>query len=72
MLAHVDGSVAFKADGNSVEQKHHVLASVDAAERLHHHFYLGRALSGASWFSYGQGEWEAAREYSDRALAASP
>ena len=46
--------------------------SLAAAERLRHHFYLGRALNQMSWLYYRKGEWQAAREFNDRGLAASP
>ena len=47
-------------------------ASVAAAERLRHHFYLARALFVRGTLARLRGDWEAARGFSERALATSP
>ena len=47
-------------------------ASIAAAERLRHHFYLARALFLGAVLARLRGDWEAARGFSERALAASP
>jgi len=64
-----NSSVAF---GDLVAAERHIGQSIAAAERLRHHFYLGRALNQMCWITYRKGEWRASREFSDRGLAASP
>jgi len=71
-LAHFYAHQSYRALGESVEAERHIEKSVAAAERLRHHFYLGRALGSACWFSHCKGEWQAARDFNDRGLAASP
>ncbi len=72
MLAHFFAQQSYKFLGDSVEAERHARDSVAAAERLHHHFYLGRALQSMGWLSYCKGEWQAARDFNDQGLAASP
>ena len=49
-----------------------VAACIAAAERLRHHFYLARATFLGAVLARLRGDWEAARGFSERALAASP
>jgi len=58
--------------GDLAVAERHIKQSIAAAERLRHHFYLGRALNQMCWLSYRRGEWQAARDFNDRGLAASP
>ncbi|MCH8816722.1 MAG: hypothetical protein IIC92_03185 [Chloroflexi bacterium] len=48
------------------------MASVSAAERLRHHFYQARALFIPAMLNHARGDWPAARELTERALAVSP
>ena len=58
--------------GDPSEGERYIEKSIAAAERLRHHFYLGRSLNQMCFLSYRKGEWQAARDYSNRGLAASP
>ena len=58
--------------GDPIAAKRHITQSIVAAQRLRHHFYLGRALNQMCWISYRLGEWQAARDFSDQGLEASP
>ena len=73
MLAHFwVGNASLNHLGDLAMAKRHINQSITAAERLRHHFYLGRSLNQMSWMLYRQGEWQAARDFNDRGLAASP
>ena len=73
MMAHfLAGQGFIHHIGDPVEAERHTRQSIAAAEKLRHHFYLGRALNQMSWLSYRRGDWRAARDFSDRGLAASP
>ena len=58
--------------GDPIAAKRHITQSIVAAQRLRHHFYLGRALNQMCWISFRLGEWQAARDFSDQGLEASP
>jgi len=58
--------------GDSSEGERYIEKSIIAAERLRHHFYLGRSLNHMCFLSYRKGAWQAARDYSNRGLVASP
>lgn len=66
------GNSSFFLFGYTAAAERHISQSIAAAERLRHHFYLGRSLNQMSWLLYRKGEWQAAREFNDRGLAASP
>ena len=50
----------------------HAQASLAAAEKLRHHFFLARILVVNQWLSQYIGQMHAARQISNRALAVSP
>ena len=50
----------------------HSVAALPPAERLRHRFYLSRALTMNVWLCQLKGDWQAARDFSDRGLAVSP
>ena len=66
------GNSSFFLFGYSSAAERHISQSIAAAERLRHHFYLGRSLNQMSWMMYRKGEWQSARDFNDRGLAASP
>lgn len=57
--------------GDLAMAERHIRQSIAAAEQLRNHCYLARALNQMSWLLYRKGEWQAAREFSDRGLAVS-
>ena len=65
-------AIAFMSRGEPQLASRHAEAGVAAAERLRHHFYLGRALFVSESLACNLGQWEAAREFGDRGLALSP
>ena len=52
--------------------KPHLESLRDLVERLGQHFYLATAFFASVWASILEGDWAAARNYSDQGLAGSP
>jgi predicted ATPase len=72
MLGHYWAALLLVSMGDPVRAEGHAVASVAAAERLRHHFYLARALWAQECLAGCRGQWQAARELNDRGLGVSP
>ena len=71
-LAYFDVAIGHIVQGAPDLADEPVAASVAAAERLRHHFYLARSLFLQAILATLRGDWSAARECSGRALTVSP
>ena len=71
-LGHDFAALSSVVMGNLDRAAHHVAASLVAAERLRHSFYLGRALYANGLVARCRGDWETARSFDDRGLTTSP
>jgi tetratricopeptide (TPR) repeat protein len=72
MMAHYWAALLLLSMGQPNEAEGHSAASVAAAERLRHHFYLARALWAQVCLARCRSQWQAARDLSDRGLGVSP
>lgn len=63
---------AVAQEGRLDEAARHADATLAAAERLRHHFYLCRALYGRGWLASWQGAWEQGLVWARRGLEVSP
>jgi tetratricopeptide (TPR) repeat protein len=62
--------LSFRGDPEAAAR--HISSSLSAAERLRHHFYLGRVLYLSEGAARIRGDWVKARDSSDQGLAVSP
>jgi tetratricopeptide (TPR) repeat protein len=72
MLARYWATLPLMIIGNPDEADLQAAAMLSPAERLRHHFYLARTLFAHTCLSQCRGNWQAARDFSDRGLAVSP
>ena len=72
VVAHYSAMNALHPLGELEESRRHAEAMLPAAERLRDRFWLASALSSNEIVSRLEGDWQAARNFSDRGLAVSP
>ncbi len=71
-LAHFWAALSLLVGGEPVAAAPHAQASVAAAEKLRHPFFLARSLYVNQVLSQSIGQWAAARQISNRSLDVSP
>jgi tetratricopeptide (TPR) repeat protein len=71
-LAHYHASISLFVLGESDKVSRYAAAGGAAAERLRHPFYLDRLLFISATLARAYGNWQAAREFSDRGFVGSP
>ncbi|MCH8281267.1 MAG: protein kinase [Chloroflexi bacterium] len=72
MLAHYWAALITFGSGQAEQGGLHARASLAAAQRLRHHFYLARSLWAHEVIFHSRGLWQEARQSNDEGLAASP
>jgi len=70
--AHYEASLVLCINGEIEEAQRHATAMLAAAERLRDRFWLSSALLINGTLCKARGDWQAARDYSERALAVQP
>jgi len=71
-IGHYGASLFSLMDGNLEQCEAHAQASLAPAERARDRSWLSRAYWGNELAHFSRGNWDLAREYNDRALAANP